>query len=182
MGKKKAIFIVDGLNLFHSICNTLELKDTAINLEKLCKQIIKEAEYVNTIELFGTNYKGNNSLAIQQRKFFHLNSRLRKVTLHPGIFRKRKLVCHKCKNTIFYYQEKHTDINIGFKLIETNQVFNNSKIYFISADDDFTPLLKKTSLNKNGNQIIRVLPPGRFSTNFYPIIHLNKAQLLKSRF
>jgi len=178
---KEVVFIIDGLNLFHSVIHTLDLQKTLINLEKLCNQVIKENEVIIKIELFGSTYKGNNPTAIYQRRFFNLNKKLNLVSINLGILRERKIVCKKCLNSIFYYQEKHTDVNIGIRLFELYQENLHNKIYFLSADDDFTPLIRKIlNLNSSSNRFIRVLPPGRFSKSFYPSIFLNKSHILKS--
>ncbi|MFM8212957.1 MAG: NYN domain-containing protein [Actinomycetes bacterium] len=180
--KKEVVFIIDGLNLFHSIIHTLDLQKTIINLEKLCNQVIKENEVIKCIELFGSIYKGNNPTAIYQRRFFNLNKKLNLVSINLGILRQRKINCKKCLSTIIYYQEKHTDVNIGIRLFETYQEKKNGKIYFISADDDFTPLIKKILHYDKSSKIVRVLPPGRFSKSFQPSIFLKKTHILKSSF
>ena len=179
---KEVVFIIDGLNLFHSIIHTLDLQKTIINLEKLCNQVIKENEVVKKIELFGSTYKGNNPTAIYQRRFFNRNKKLNLVTINLGILRERKIMCKKCFNSIFYYQEKHTDVNIGIRLYESYQENKYHKIYFISADDDFTPLIKKILNSNISKRIIRVLPPGSFSKSFQPSIYLNRSHILKSIF
>ena len=70
----KVVFIVDGLNLFHSVVNTLGLHNSLIDIEKLCKTIILKNEEIKSIDYFTSYFKGDSHTAILQRKLIRKKS------------------------------------------------------------------------------------------------------------
>jgi uncharacterized LabA/DUF88 family protein len=110
------------------------------------------------------------------------NSNSKIINLNFGLLRPRSIICKYCFNEIKYFKEKYTDVNIAVKLLEKFNDPNLKKIYFISADTDFAPLIQKLSNQLNVPKIVRVSPIGRFNSSDSTYIHLKKNQLLKSRF
>ena len=178
----KVVFIVDGLNLFHSVVNTLGLQNSLIDIEKLCKTIILKNEEIKSIDYFTSYFKEDSHTAILQRKLIRKNSNSKIINLNFGLLRPRSIICKYCFNEIKYFKEKYTDVNIAVKLMEKFNEPNLKKIYFISADTDFAPLIQKLSNQLNVPKIVRVSPIGRFNSSDSTYIHLKKNQLLKSRF
>ena len=178
----KVVFIVDGLNLFHSIINTLGVQNCLIDIEKLCKTIILATEKIESVEYFTSYFKGNSQTAIMQRKFIAVNKKSKIINLNLGLLRPRSLRCNFCNNQIHYFKEKYTDVNIAVSLLEKIQDSNLKKIYFLSADKDFAPLIKKMNYQFQSPKIVKISPVGRFNSLDSPNIHLTRKQLIKCQF
>lgn len=178
----KVVFIVDGLNLFHSIINTLGVQNSLIDLEKLCKTIILANEEIESIEYFTSYFKGDSHIAVMQRKFITINKKSNIIKLKLGLLRPRNLRCNFCNNEIHYFKEKYTDVNIAVSLLEKIQDSKLAKIYFLSADKDFAPLIRRINYNYQTPKIIKISPVGRFNSADSTNIHLTRKQLKKCKF
>jgi uncharacterized LabA/DUF88 family protein len=178
---KNIILLVDGLNLFHGLLSSYGLAHTEVNLVKLSDSIIETNEKIYSIHLFGANFKGNSEKSIAQRKFMLQNSRLENVKTTLGKLKKREFTCNFCKHKYTFYQEKFTDVNIVLKIIEIIQNLEISKIYLISGDNDFLPIVKKVK-ELNSVKIKIVIPPGIKHVATSSNLYLTKSQILKSKF
>ena len=178
----KVVFIVDGLNLFHSIINTLGVQNSLINIEKLCETIILPNEKIESIEYFTSYFKGDTQMAVIQRKFVELNKKSKIINLNLGLFRPRTLRCKFCNNEINYFKEKYTDVNIAVSILEKMNDSFLKKIYLLSADKDFAPLIKKLNYENKIPRIVKISPVGRFNSVDSTNIHITKKQMLKCHF
>ena len=62
---------------------------------------------------------------------------------------------------------------------ENNEI---SKVYLLSADADFLPVVNKFNLSHPSKKIVVVIPPGRYSSSFKSKIHITKSHISKSLF
>ena len=180
--RKKVVFIVDGLNLFHAVKNRFGDRFLYIDLEKLANLIIKDDEEIEEIDLCTSYFFGNSENAKRQRSFITKNKSLNSVRIFTGEYKLRILKCEKCGNLIKKYSEKYTDVNIALRIVKCFDKNEISKVYLISADADFLPVINKFDLSHPSKKIVVVIPPGRYSSSFKSKIHITKSHISKSLF
>ena len=178
--RKKVVFIVDGLNLYHAVKERYGDNFLSINLEKLANLIINRDEEIEEINLCTSYFFGNSENARRQRNFISKNKLLNKVKIFTGEYKLRLIKCDKCGNSVKKYSEKYTDVNIALQIVKFFENNEISKVYLLSADADFLPVVNKFNLSHPSKKIVVVIPPGRYSSSFKSKIHLSKSHISKS--
>ncbi|MCX6250127.1 MAG: hypothetical protein NTX61_05175 [Bacteroidetes bacterium] len=123
----KAIYFIDGFNLYHSIVsiqnNTGEyLKWLDIN--SLCKAYLPALG--QKVELVGINYFSaiqdylslNNPDKTQRHKIYIRCLKDTGINIILGRFKEKDVYCTSCKQYIKKHEEKETDVSIAVKILE----------------------------------------------------------------
>ena len=180
--RKKVVFIVDGLNLYHAVKNRYGDNFLSINLAKLTNLLIKKDEEIEEIDLCTSYFFGDSENAKRQRNFISKNKLLNDLKVFTGEYKLRVIKCEKCGNSVKKYSEKYTDVNIALRIVKFFENNEISKVYLLSADADFLPVVNKFNLSHPSKKIVVVIPPGRYSSSFKSKIHITKSHISKSLF
>ena len=110
------------------------------------------------------------------------NKLLNDLKVFTGEYKLRVIKCEKCGNSVKKYSEKYTDVNIALRIVKFFENNEISKVYLLSADADFLPVVNKFNLSHPSKKIVVVIPPGRYSSSFKSKIHITKSHISKSLF
>lgn len=129
MSFKRASFLVDGFNLYHSVrraSKELGVTTKWLDLKALCESILPSfrPQVGERIELESIYYftayayhLGDPDIVRRHKKFVRC---LQDSGVHVEInrFKYKGIVCPHCKKAIDKYEEKETDVSIALKLQE----------------------------------------------------------------
>ncbi len=182
----RACFFIDGFNFYHSLDENPDLhKYKWLDYAKLARLFVPRNEKIERILLF-TAFPTWNSQKEERHKRYVNALRTKGVEIVFGKFKRRSKVCHSCKNTIAYHEEKETDVNIAVELFRLAIRDEFDEAYLVSGDTDLVPAVRGLK-SAFPSKIIRVIfPLGRVSEDFRSVAdgigkvkrkHLESAQL-----
>lgn len=148
------IFLVDGFNLYHSICDAIadgKAKGQSLkwlNIKALCESYLSaispeaslaQVHYFSAI--MKHRIKDDPTIEIRHNLFMRC-LRDTGIENHLGHFKEREFYCPNCKGTRQRHDEKETDTSIAshvFKFLKTDSA---DCIILVSGDTDFYPVLQ----------------------------------------
>lgn len=148
---KRAIFFVDGFNLYHSINDDEELHPYKwLNLKSLSNHFINKNIEINKILFFTSMVKGN-PIKYNRQECYHKALRFLDIKIILGKRKEAEIKCRLCNGTFNIFEEKKTDVNIAVKLIEYAFDDLYDVAYIISGDSDLVPAIEyvQDKLNKD---------------------------------
>lgn len=174
--QKKAIFYIDGFNLYFGM-KSKELKDCYwLNIAKLCGKIIKpfEDQQIVSIKYFTDEIKGIEDKIRRQQAYLNALKTLKNVKIIYGHYYENKVLCKDCNLEHKVYKEKMTDVNIAVQIL--CDAFKNlfDVAYIISADSDLLPAIEAVKEIFPKKRIVNFTPPGRFSSALRKACHYHK--------
>ena len=183
MTEKKVLVVVDGYNLYYSVCDFvpkyLDGKYLWYDLFRLIQPHIKEGEIIDKLYYCSAAYESPGSQEQQKvQKIYmkhHADTYGEKFVSVMGRFSRSGdagYCCPHCKKQIPKqkpYKEKETDVNIALKT--TVSICRNTypKIILVSGDTDFEPLFEFAT--EEQTEMLRLLPPSS-NTRFRDPKHL----------
>ena len=158
---EKAIFFIDGFNLYHSIANERRFnKYKWIDLSKLANNFITKKENVEEIYYFTALTPWSPDKTSRQKIFIKAQE-LKGIKIVYGEFRKKDRKCRLCKKTYTTFEEKRTDVNIAIYLFKLAIQDKFDKAYIISGDSDLIPSVEEVKTLFPHKQIGVIIPIGR---------------------
>jgi uncharacterized LabA/DUF88 family protein len=187
MNKKRAIFYIDGFNLYHSIKALTEPRLKWLSLLSLANELIpKRDEDVVAVKYF-TALAHKRGLESVKRHEAYINAlKSETVDCILGRFKGQPRRCYQCGSSWQHPEEKETDVDIAIQMISDGYEDKYDVCYLISADTDLVPPLKMIRQNLPGKDIVAVSPPGRpHGQHIKSIAHrslkLNRDQIKRCR-
>lgn len=160
--KKRAVFYVDGFNLYHSIDNLKLKKLLWLSLFDLAKELVPSRdEEVHGVKYFSAVANHRTPASIQKHRIYIQALKQTGVECILGRFKKQHRKCYNCNHTWRHPEEKETDVNIAVHMVADAFQDLFDVCYLISADTDLIPplrMVKQTLLQK---EVVAVSPPGR---------------------
>lgn len=187
MTKKRAVFYVDGFNLYHLIKDLKDDRLKWLSLDSLANLLIpKRDEYVAKVRYFSAlaHQRGLPSVKKHEAYIAALESQGVQCTL--GRFKRQIRSCRTCGVSWKQHEEKETDVNIAIQMVADAYDDEFDICYLISADTDLVPPLQLIKAKHPAKEIVAVSPPKRpHGQHIRSIAHrsltLNSNQLAKCR-
>lgn len=161
----KAVFFVDGFNLYHSLNDNPAHRNYRkykwLDLDKLCRCFITKTGTIVKIFFF-TTYVTWNPSKVQRHKAYIKALEQVKVIPVFGKFKHKTIRCMaKCKQEFVKPVEKQTDVNISITMLKEAMIGTYDTAFIVSGDSDLVPAIQGVKDVFPEKQIIVVIPPGR---------------------
>lgn len=149
----KVTFIIDGFNLYHSVCDAAA--DTGsqtkwLNIWKLCKsylpsQIGREASLVSIyyFSAFAKHREKVDPKVTERHKALLECFEDTGIKIELGRFKRKPVKCGICKRKFIKHEEKETDVSIAIKLFELFMKDECDIAILVTGDSDLAPAVKK---------------------------------------
>ena len=162
---KRAIFLIDGFNLYHSLINPTFggrlVGYKWLDLKKLCVRFLQPKDQLSGIYYFTALCPWDNSKA-QRHEIYMQALKNAGVNIIRGKFKEVTKKCRgDCKKFYKTYEEKRTDVSIGVKLITFAFVDKFDIAYIISADSDLIPAIEEVKVFFPDKEIGIIIPFGK---------------------
>lgn len=148
-------FLVDGLNLYHSLREIERISKARVrwlDLRKLCASYLHAVRSAigQRVELGGiyyfsalANHLTTRDPGIVDRQNAYLSAiRDSGVSVTLSRFKQKDVICPKCGTRFTRYEEKETDVAIGMRLMEIAAGAACEVVVLISGDTDMVPAIK----------------------------------------
>ncbi len=148
-------FLVDGLNVYHSLCEIERVSKARVrwlDLRKLCLSYLHAVrgamdqrvalgtiEYFSALALHRVAYDPGSVDA--QNAYFSVLAESG-VTLTVSRFKQKDATCPGCGMRFVRYEEKETDVAIGMRMMELAARGECQVIVLVSGDTDMIPAVK----------------------------------------
>ncbi len=141
----KVTFLVDGFNLYHSLCDAIDDGAPAaikwLDVAALCKSFLSifndTSAAVHEIYYFSsfTTYKGPGP--VQRHGVYKRALESKGIISVFGEFKDKKVRCEaECRKNYIAHVEKQTDVNIALKLLEVFHTNSCDACLIVSGDGD----------------------------------------------
>lgn len=180
-GRKKILVLIDGFNYYHKLDNYQRLHKESVKwldysalLNSAIYQHLKKFNVDISIEIiFFTaiaHHRGDDSV---KRHTVYLDAlKLTGVKIVEGEFKKKYIdICNDCQQKSkgekrLKHEEKHTDVNIAITMLEKAFIDEFDRVYLLSEDNDYVPVVRRVKELFPEKEIIICPPPQRgYSVN-----------------
>jgi uncharacterized LabA/DUF88 family protein len=178
MKRDRAIFIVDGFNLYHAVLNLNDQELKWLDLRKLAQEFlhpIKE-ELVQVLYFSTIALHRNENSQIRQKTYLHA-LKLRGVKTILGQFKQKNRNCPKCSSQYIGHEEKETDVNIALALIDLAYQDAYDRAILVTNDSDQVPSIRKVLERFPNKKITILIPPFTRECNELIQVSSNKAKI-----
>ncbi|MDX6242008.1 MAG: hypothetical protein QOG10_6879 [Kribbellaceae bacterium] len=193
----RAVFYVDGFNLYHGLRAKHGRRYHWLDLQALA-QLMRQHDEVLAVRYFTAIVKGEPDAARRQEIYLGaLAQHCPAVTIHRGHFKpKTPRGCRHCgepwqcqcdpPTRYRTYEEKLTDVALASALLEDTATGFGDLTVVVSTDTDFTPAIDAALRIAPARPLYLACPPGRVSPRnlnpgvtpfLIPDRHLQNAQL-----
>lgn len=159
---KRAVFYVDGFNLYHSIDDLKAPHLKWFSIHSYASFVTARAgETLENVVYFSAlaTHRSVDSVGRHQSYLRALKSSGVEYVL--GQFKNKARSCFNCKQQWIAHEEKETDVNIAVKIIEDAIDGLLDVCYIVSADTDFAPAIRLLKRKFPNIDYVCVAPPGR---------------------
>jgi uncharacterized LabA/DUF88 family protein len=187
MTMKRAMFYVDGFNLYHSIKDLRDEKLKWLSLAQIAQSLIpKKDEKIVGIKYFSALAHKRGLDSIKRHDAYMAFLKSEGVDCILGRFKGQPRKCNSCGNSWKHPEEKETDVNIAIHMVADGYENRYDVCYLISADTDLVPPLQMIKESLPTKTIVAVSPPNRpHGQHIRSIAHramkLNKDQIHRCR-
>lgn len=149
----RAIFLVDGFNLYHSLVRAQDDNGGQcvkwLDLSRLCRSFLPQIrrQVKDQVELEGIHYFSapptHCSTGTQKRHHLYMTClRLSGVQVHLGRFKRKIVKCSLCHASDVRHEEKETDVAIAATLFELCHLGTCDSIVLMTGDTDLAPAVR----------------------------------------
>ncbi len=165
----RVIFLIDGFNLYHSICDIQKLPKNLslkwLNIYSFCSsflQLIDSKARLKEIYYFSAYATHLNDLGIINRHMNYIKC-LESTGVIPILarFKPKTITCAHCGRHFVKHEEKETDVAIAAKLLEVFSKNECETVVLITGDTDIIPAIKSARSLFCGKTILCAFPFGR---------------------
>ncbi len=170
---KRAIFFIDGFNLYHSLVNPQNhyklYRYKWLNLRKLVKLFLQKQDALVDIYYFSAICTWNQNKANKHRIYIRaLRNENIKIVL--GKFKQVTKKClAACKQNYLTHEEKRTDVNIAIHLLSLAPEYDIA--YVISADSDLIPAIEEVKKLYPSKEIVVIIPFDKMAEELKSVCH-----------
>lgn len=162
----RVIAYIDGFNLYHGMRSKDWRKYYWLDVVELSRCFLKQSQRLDEVHYFTSRIlprDGRDSAMRRQICYLDALESLPLLSLHFGRFLEKASVCRHCGGERLSYEEKMTDVNIATKMLVDAFDDQFDTALLVSADSDFTTLVRVILSRFPEKRIIAVRPPGRHS-------------------
>lgn len=158
---QRVCFYIDGFNFYYG----LKEKDWGefywLDIVKFCRSLIKSYHTLISVNYYSAPPINHSGKKRRQRKFFDANELNNLFKLHLSIHKPKNKICDNCGYTIYYSEEKQTDVRIAVDMLKNcaNDVCDLTVL--ISGDTDLIPSLEAIKEIYPNHKILIFFPPAR---------------------
>ncbi len=160
--KNKAIFFIDGFNVYHAIANKKYSKYKWLNYRQLAECFLSpKNETLEDIYYFTAYAHWNKEKHKRQKKYVQA-LKFHGINVVFGKFKKVTRDClADCKKKYETFEEKETDVNIAIYLMKLAFQDEFDTAYIISGDSDLVPAIEQIKTMFPYKQIKCIIPIAR---------------------
>ena len=157
----RAIFFVDGFNLFHALDTERAYhKYKWLNLQKLARCFLSSSEKLQKVYYF-TTYATWDQKKTHKHQLYVRALQQEGVDVVFGAFRVVDRTCRACRQPYKTFEEKQTDVNIAIRILETAVLDEWDIAFIVSGDSDLIPSLKTVKRLFPAKRLCVIIPIGR---------------------
>ena len=185
---KKVLVLIDGFNYYHKLANYQKNNNICVkwlDYMSLMKASVKSHLQTNNFDIeiiFFTAIANHRSIESQFRHKIYLNA-LRKsgVKIVYGEFKEKYIFpCAEClqkqpNEKILRHEEKHTDVNVAITMLEKAIMNEFDRVYLLSGDNDYVPVVKRVKKLFPEKEII-ISPPPQRNYNVHSLVNASGEQ------
>lgn len=175
--KKRILVLIDGFNYYHKLKQYQKNQNICVKwldymslLKASIKSHLKTSDF-NIEIVFFSAIANHRSIESQLRHKTYLKAlKLSGVKVILGEFKEKYIYpCPECKQKrcdekILKHEEKHTDVNIAITMLEKAMIDSFDRVYLLSGDSDYVPVVKRVKELYPNKEIIITPPPQK---NYY---------------
>lgn len=176
---KRVLVLIDGFNYYHKLTLYQKRQNICVKwldymslLKASVKAHLKSTDFDIEV-IFFTAIATHRSLESQIRHKTYLKAlKSTGVKIVYGEFRPKYILpCNDClqkrpDEKILKHEEKHTDVNIAITLLEKAMTNSFDRVYLLSEDNDYVPVVKRVKALCPEKEIIICPPPQKkYSVN-----------------
>jgi NYN domain len=148
-------FLIDGLNLYHSLLEVEKLSGVPVrwlDVGRLCASYLHavrgavgqrvELACVDYFSAMPTHLARPDGGAVDHQRVYLLALREAGVRTHLARFKRKDVRCPSCGTRFVRYEEKETDVAIAIRLMEVVTEATSEIVVVVSGDTDLLPALK----------------------------------------
>ncbi len=173
----RVCFLVDGFNVYHSICEALRTSKGAsmkwLDMQGLCVSYLSgigNGAILEKVFYFSAFMDWiPDKVARHQTYVEALRATGVEVQLHR--FKEKEVWCKTCKERHVHHEEKETDVAIAVKLMELLYVDACDTIVVVSGDTDLAPAIRTAKVLWPTKRIWALFPFGRHNAELKLISH-----------
>lgn len=160
----RAIFYVDGFNLYNGLRDDSGKKRLWLDLVALAKNLRPKSTLVR-VNYFTSPVAGAaESVRRQQTYQFALKTKYPNLLrIIEGRHEPRDVECLSCLSTWQHYEEKETDVNIALSILRDAYDKAADDMFIISGDTDLLPAMRMAKAVNQNLFIAAAFPPARYS-------------------
>jgi uncharacterized LabA/DUF88 family protein len=173
----RVCFLVDGFNVYHSVCEALRITKGAsikwLDMQALCSSYLSaigNGAMLEKVFYFSAFMDWiPDKVARHQIYVDALRATGVEVQLHR--FKEKEVWCKTCKELHVHHEEKETDVAIAVKLMELLYVDACDTIVVVSGDTDIAPAIRTAKVLWPAKRIWALFPFARHNAELKLISH-----------
>lgn len=140
---ERAIFFIDGFNVYHALANKMYSKYKWLNYRKFAECFVSPKKETIQEILYFTAYAHWNKEKQERHKNYVRALKFHGIHVVFGKFKKVTRECRAdCKKRYETFEEKETDVNIAIYLLKKAFQDEFDTAYIISGDSDLVPAIE----------------------------------------
>ncbi len=175
MSKKKILVLIDGFNYYHKLTQYQKRHNICVkwlDYMSLLKSAIKSHLKHDNFDLeviFFTAIAKHRGIESQTRHKTYIKAlKYSGIEIILGEFKEKYIYpCKDCKQKqpsekILKHEEKHTDVNVAITMLEKAMTNNFDRVYLLSEDNDYVPVVRRVKELFPEKEIIICPPPQKY--------------------
>ncbi len=158
---RRAIFYVDGFNLYHAVADLERPFLKWLDLRALC-QTFAPTNYFGVHVLYFSAFAEWLPGPYRRHQAYVKALQLTGVVPVLGRFKSKTRTCKACGQTYCSHEEKETDVSIGIHLVRDALLGSYDTAFVVSGDSDIVPAIRMARSHAPDKPIKIVCPPGRY--------------------
>jgi uncharacterized LabA/DUF88 family protein len=161
--QERVIVYIDGYNLYFGLKESGFRRYFWLNIDALCKKILKTNQKLIGIKYFTSLVTNNVSTRLRQKTYINALQTLPIVKIYYGKFQKEQANCNICGSEFLVEREKMTDVNIATQM--TIDFYENvfDLAILISGDTDLLPPIRLINDSNTKKRVFVAFPPNRIN-------------------
>ncbi len=159
---ERVIAYIDGLNVYHGLCDKKLRKFLWLDLVALVESLLKPQQQLRETKYFTARVSIPPDKVRRQSIYIDALTACG-VHVIEGKFQDSKIKCNRCGRVWSDHEEKQTDVNIAVAMMTDAHLDLFDVALLISGDSDLSPPTRRIPELHPGKRIVVASPPGRHS-------------------